>query len=296
MKPVIRLRATLQYCHAMLVFWLAVCSEQVAIQISICCLSKRFFILEYCELTAMASNITSVSKREKVISLWSSGYRNKEICSRLHLSHQTVSNILSKFLQNGTAAPGKPGWKERTVATPNVVEFLEYCKVFKPSTRNFEIQQGLLANATCTPANLPARSTISDIVRQEGNYFFPLWNRGNVACHHSQLTIFQYEKPFAQAANWNLNRNLLGANCQSKYQHCVTILQSGEQTNNRFHCKQLRRRVYPAVPSSFDLHWRGRGDLGAREREAHVKRGIFPSPCTPKITPFHSPFKAYHAG
>ena len=101
MKPVVRLGATLQYCHAMLVFWLAVCSEQVAIQISICCLSKRFFILEYCELTAMASNITSVSKREKVISLWSSGYRNKEICSRLHLSHQTVSNILSKFLQMG---------------------------------------------------------------------------------------------------------------------------------------------------------------------------------------------------
>ena len=85
-KPVVRLRATLQYCHAMLVFWLAVCSEQVAIQISICCLSKRFFILEYCELTAMASNITSVSKREKVISLWSLGNRNKEICSRLHLS------------------------------------------------------------------------------------------------------------------------------------------------------------------------------------------------------------------
>ena len=115
----------------------------------------------------MASNITSVSKREKVISLWSSGYRNKEICSRLHLSHQTVSNILSKFLQNGTAAPGKPGWKERTVATPNVAEFVEYCKVFKPSTRTFEIQQGLLANAICTPANLPARSTISDIVRQD---------------------------------------------------------------------------------------------------------------------------------
>ena len=50
-------------------------------------------------------------------------------------------------------------------------------------------------------------------------------------------SIFQYEKPFAQAANWNLNRNLLGANCQSKYQHCVTILQSGAKTNNRFHCK-----------------------------------------------------------
>ena len=77
---------------------------------------------------------------------------------------------------------------------------------------------------------------ISIAWRPEGNYCFPLWNRGNVACHRSQLTIFQYEKPFAQAANWNLNRNLLGANCQSKYQHCVTILQSGAQTNNRCHC------------------------------------------------------------
>ena len=109
-KPVVRLRATLQYCHAMLVFWLAVCSEQVAIQISICCLSKRFFILEYCELTAMASNITSVSKREKVISLWSSGYRNKEICSRLHPpftstatdeDHEAASWKLSSQLARG---------------------------------------------------------------------------------------------------------------------------------------------------------------------------------------------------
>ena len=64
-------------------------------------------------------------------------------------------------------APGKPGWKERSVATSNVVEFVEHCKVFKPSTRSFEIQQGLLANAICTPPNLSARSTISDIVRQD---------------------------------------------------------------------------------------------------------------------------------
>ena len=84
------------------------------------CDSNFNLLFKYCELTVMASNITSVSKREKVISLWSSGYRNKEICSRLHLSHQTVSNILSKFLQNGTAAPGKPGRKECTVVTLNV--------------------------------------------------------------------------------------------------------------------------------------------------------------------------------
>ena len=83
--------------------------------------------------------------------------------------------------------------------------------------------------------------------RPEGNYFFPLWNRGNVACHLSQLTVFQYEKTFAQAANWNLNRDSLGANCQSKYQHCMTILHSGLQTNNWFHCNSgfLRRSTIP---------------------------------------------------
>ena len=38
---------------------------------------------------------------------------------------------------------------------------------FKASTRTFEVQQGLLANGICTPANLRARSTISDIVGQD---------------------------------------------------------------------------------------------------------------------------------
>ena len=105
------------YNHAMLVFWLGVCSKQVAIQISICCLSKRFFILAYCELTAIASNITPVSKREK-------GYQNQKICSRLHLSHQTVSNKL--FFQSSCKWDDGSG---------------------KPSAQSFEVKQGLLANA-----------------------------------------------------------------------------------------------------------------------------------------------------
>ena len=86
-----------------------------------------------------------------------------------------------KVPANGTEAPGKPGWKERTVATPNVVEFVEYCKFFKPSTRTFEIQQGLHANAICSPANLPARSTISDIVRQDLQF---TWK--NLSVHPAQ--------------------------------------------------------------------------------------------------------------
>ena len=124
-------------------YFMAVCSWQVAIQISFCCLSKRFFILGYC--------VHCDSKQH---------YLCFKEGQRLHFSHKTVSNILSKFLQNETAAPGKPGWKERSISTPNVVEFVEYCKVFKPSTRSFEIQlQGLLA--ICTPASLPAQSNLT---------------------------------------------------------------------------------------------------------------------------------------
>ena len=113
----------------------------------------------------MASNITSISKREKAIALLSPGYPNQEICSRLHLSHQAVSNILTKFLQSGTATPRKPGCKELPVATPDVVKFVEYCKVSKPSTRTSALQQGLFDNAICTPANLAARSTIYPILK-----------------------------------------------------------------------------------------------------------------------------------
>ena len=46
----------------------------------------------------MGSNITAISKTKKELPSGHqgiAGYRNQEICSRLHLSHQTVSNILT---------------------------------------------------------------------------------------------------------------------------------------------------------------------------------------------------------
>ena len=62
---------------------LAILSRNVGILIGsllrASCDSNFNLLFKYCELTVMASNITSVSKREKVISFWSSGYRNKEI-------------------------------------------------------------------------------------------------------------------------------------------------------------------------------------------------------------------------
>ena len=70
--------------------------------------------------------------------------------------------------------PGKPGWKDRTVSTPEVVEFVEYCKTKKPSIQTSEIRQSLVDEEICYIANRPSRSTIGDILYSEkrsGFYF-----------------------------------------------------------------------------------------------------------------------------
>ena len=116
---------------------------------------------------------TTLERREKIIALWTSGSKQAEIAEEVGLSPQTVSNIVNKFLQRGTYFPGKPGWKERTVsATPDVVEFVEYSKLTKPSSYTSEIRQALVGNGICAAANTPCRSTISDILRKNLNFTF----------------------------------------------------------------------------------------------------------------------------
>jgi transposase len=110
------------------------------------------------------------NKREKAIALWSLGYKQQDIATTLRLSFQTVSNIINRFIRFGAILPGKTGWKERTISTPQVVEFVEYCKVSKPSTSASELQEALIENDVCTIDNIPARSTISDILRKDLNF------------------------------------------------------------------------------------------------------------------------------
>ena len=117
---------------------------------------------------------TSVEKREEIIALWSSGaVRQEEIPERVGLSRKTVTNVVNKFLQHGSLFPGKPGWKERTVSTPDVVEFVEYSKIKKkPSIQTSEIRQSLVDEGICNVANLPSRSTIGDILRNDLDFTF----------------------------------------------------------------------------------------------------------------------------
>ena len=55
-------------------------------------------------------------------------------------------------------------------STPAIVEHIEYQK--SSSTNTIELQAGLLQDRVCTIENLPARSTIEDIVRKDLQYTY----------------------------------------------------------------------------------------------------------------------------
>ena len=83
-----------------------------------------------------------------------------------------MSNIITNVAERGHLLALKPGGKERQIANPNVVEHIEYQKLDKPSMTTVELQAALLCDGVCTPENLPARSTISDILRKDLQYTY----------------------------------------------------------------------------------------------------------------------------
>ena len=99
---------------------------------------------------------TNLERREKIISL--------EVWFKTGTNHRRswiiASNGIqcSKQIPSKAYLPGKPGWKERTVSTADIVEFVEYSKLTKPSSYASEIRQALVGNGICAAANAPSRS------------------------------------------------------------------------------------------------------------------------------------------
>ena len=104
--------------------------------------------------------------------LWSTGSRQSEIATEVKLSHQVISKIINNFIEEGTILPGKPGAKERSVASPQVVEFVEYIKTNKPSTYAVELQADLIEHGICTEEDVPSRTTISRILHSDLDFTF----------------------------------------------------------------------------------------------------------------------------
>ena len=68
--------------------------------------------------------------------------------------------------------PLKLGGKERQIATPNVVQYIEFLNLSKPSITAFDIQEALIKDGVYNLENLPSKSTISDVRRKDLNFTF----------------------------------------------------------------------------------------------------------------------------
>ena len=86
-------------------------------------------------------NCLVISVRERMWNLWLAGESFSAIASCTGVTSKTVSNIVRKFTERGHLFPLKPGGKERQIATPNVVEYIEFLNLFKPSITAFDIQE-----------------------------------------------------------------------------------------------------------------------------------------------------------
>lgn len=127
-------------------------------------------------MSTQRTNKTSLPIRESIIALWTEGESNNNIANRFGISTKTVSNIVQNMIERGHLLDVKPGEKRREIGSPNVVEHIEFQKLSKPSTSAAEIQAALLNDRVCTVDNLPARSTIGDIIRKDLNYTYKKLN------------------------------------------------------------------------------------------------------------------------
>ena len=68
--------------------------------------------------------------------------------------------------------PRKPGRKDQTVCTPEVVEFVENCNTTKPSTPTTKMQWGLIEKGIYAMlGNVPVQLTFGDILTKEFEFY-----------------------------------------------------------------------------------------------------------------------------
>ena len=123
-----------------------------------------------CYVVCPENQIVSLPVREHMLNLWLARESFSAIASCTGVTSKTVSNIVRKFTECSHLFPLKPGGKERQIATPNVIEYIEFLNLYKPSITAFNIQEALINDGVCNLENLPSKSTISDVRRKDLNF------------------------------------------------------------------------------------------------------------------------------
>ena len=84
---------------------------------------------------------------------------------------QTVLNIIERFIDyDGNLQTTESRQRSRAVRMDDVVTFVEYTKMIKPSMYAVVIQKQLQANKVCLPKNVPSRTSISGVLKNDLGY------------------------------------------------------------------------------------------------------------------------------
>jgi transposase len=110
--------------------------------------------------------------RQKIIDSWLEGKSQAQIGKSLHISKQTISNIVNNFVRRGNLEAQHGGKTTRTARTYDVCLSIEYYKQIVPSTSAREIQNLLVENKVCLPQNVPSESSISRCLRSDLGYSY----------------------------------------------------------------------------------------------------------------------------
>ena len=142
-------------------------------------ISFSWLQFENCQVPHLFNSMAHTQKtkipiptRECVVTLWAQGDRFTSIASKRGISNRAASNIINNMAEREHLLALKPGGKETQIATPNVIEYIEYQKISKPSTSAIELQAALVRNRVCRHEKFPSKSTISDILCKDLQYTY----------------------------------------------------------------------------------------------------------------------------
>ena len=109
--------------------------------------------------------------RDGIVESWVNKKQPSEIAAELKLPLQTVLNIIERFIDyDGNLQTTESRQRSRAARTDDVVTFVEYAKTIKPSMYAVQIQKQLQANKVCLPENVPSRTSISGVLKDDLGY------------------------------------------------------------------------------------------------------------------------------
>ena len=103
--------------------------------------------------------------RTQIVKLHCSGHSYQKIAKQTGVVKSGCYKIVQTFINTGSIEPPVRGTAPAVKLTPNVLQFIEYEKLKKPSIYCREIRDKLVGRNVCTQQNVPSISYIQKAIQ-----------------------------------------------------------------------------------------------------------------------------------